>query len=198
VAALVNLDLVTSAPRGEPFITLVRHGETDWNNTRTIQGQTNEVPLNSAGREQVRVVARSLREMGFDQIVSSDLQRAMESALIIGEALALVPTSDSLLRERCFGEYEGRQYDESTNDITGIKGDAYVNLDARPPGGESFREVIERARCFIKRADEEWPGQRVLAVTHGGMIQALRAVSSHQPLEGTPWYRVGNCSVWTL
>ncbi|MGP8009730.1 MAG: histidine phosphatase family protein, partial [Acidimicrobiales bacterium] len=124
--------------------------------------------------------------------------RAMESALIIGEALALAPKSDSLLRERSFGELEGHQYDEHTNDVMGIDGNAYVDLDARPLGGESFRDVIERARRFLERADEEWPGQRVLLVTHGGMIQALRAVASREPLEGTPWYRVGNCSVWTL
>ncbi len=178
-------------------ITVVRHGETEWNERRIIQGHTNS-SLNETGREQARTLAESLREQNFDQIVTSDLDRAKETALIIGEVLGLTPETDSLLRERSFGVYEGRPTDDLSSDLTGIEESVYVDPDARPPGGESFRDVVARAQRFLRRADDEWSQTRLLVVSHGGMVQALRAARSPRPLEGTVWFRVGNCTTWTL
>jgi len=175
----------------------VRHGETEWNERRIIQGHTNS-SLNATGREQARALAESLRELGFDQIVASDLDRAEETAVIVGQALGLTPHTDPLLRERSFGEYEGRPTDDLSSDLTGVEESVYVNPDARPPGGESFRDVVARAQRFLQRVDDEWPTTRLLVVTHGGMVQALRAATSQRPLEGTLWFRVGNCTTWTI
>ena len=73
-----------------------------------------------------------------------------------------------------------------------------VNPEASAVDGESFREVVARAQLFVKRMIDERPGQRVLAVSHGGTIRALRASVTDESLEGFPWYAVGNCSVWPL
>jgi broad specificity phosphatase PhoE len=190
--------VVVSVTPSRPFpITVVRHGETEWNERRIIQGHTNS-SLNDTGREQARVLAESLRELGFDHIVTSDLDRAKETAVIIGQVLEIRPETDPLLRERSFGEYEGRPTDDLSSDLTGIKDNVYVNPDARPPGGESFRDVVMRAQRFLQRADDDWPSTRLLVVTHGGMVQALRAATSTRPLEGTLWFRVGNCTTWSL
>jgi glucosyl-3-phosphoglycerate phosphatase len=191
------VDVVTDAPPPTFPITVVRHGETEWNERRIIQGHTNS-SLNETGREQARTLAESLRELGFDQIVASDLDRAKETALIVGEVLGLTPETDPLLRERSFGEYEGRPTDDLSSDLTGIEESVYVDPDARPPGGESFRDVVARAQLFLDKASHEWPGARLLVVTHGGMVQALRAAASQRPLEGTLWFKVGNCTVWTI
>jgi probable phosphoglycerate mutase len=185
-----------SSTRSSP-ITIVRHGETEWNERRIIQGHTNS-SLNETGREQARALAASLRELGFDHIVASDLARTTETAAIVGEVLGLTPETDPLLRERSFGEYEGRPVDDLSSDLTGVVENIYVNPDARPPGGESFRDVVARAQRFLQRADDEWSGTRLLIVTHGGMVQALRAARSSRPLEGTLWFRVGNCTTWPL
>ncbi|MCU1364301.1 MAG: histidine phosphatase [Acidimicrobiaceae bacterium] len=176
---------------------MVRHGETEWNERRIIQGHTNS-SLTPTGREQARALGETLRELGFDHIVTSDLERAQETALIVGEVLGLRAETDPLLRERGYGEYEGRPSEELSSNITGVKEGVMVNPDARPLGGESFRDVVARARRFLQRADEEWPETRLLVVTHGGMVQALRAATSARPLEGTLWFRVGNCTSWTL
>lgn len=194
---ICNVDVVSVTPWRTFPITVVRHGETEWNERRIIQGHTNS-SLNETGREQARVLAESLWELGFDHIVTSDLDRAKETALIIGEVLGLSPETDPLLRERSFGEYEGRPTDDLSSDLTGIEDGAYVNPDARPPGGESFRDVVARAQHFLQRADDEWFAARLLVVTHGGMVQALRAATSARPLEGTLWFRVGNCTTWTI
>jgi 2,3-bisphosphoglycerate-dependent phosphoglycerate mutase len=188
---------VTSTQPRELRITAVRHGETTWNSERLIQGHTNS-SLNAEGREQALKLAESLRRLGFDYLVTSDLDRAKETATIIGEVLGLTPSSDPLLRERCFGELEGLSADVLTSELTGLEDGVYVNPDARPPGGESFRDVVRRAQEFIERADAQWPAGQLLVVTHGGMVQALRAAVSGQPLEETKWFRVGNCTVWTF
>jgi broad specificity phosphatase PhoE len=189
---------VTSTPRGNASLTLVRHGETDWNKLRLVQGQTNVARLNDEGRAQAGVAAKSLRELGFDLMVSSDLDRAAETASIIGSELGLVPELEPLLRERCFGTYESGPLAALTSDVSGIDRDVIVNPDAHPPLGESFRAVVERAERFVNLANESWPGARVLAVTHGGMVHALRAYVERAELTGLEWYRVGNCSVWSL
>ena len=176
----------------------MRHGETDWNRLRLVQGHTNVARLNDEGRAQAREVAKTLRELGFDQLVTSDLDRTTETAGLIGEAIGLTPTLDALLRERCFGTFEGGPLSNLTSDVTGIADDVLVDPLAHPPRGESFRDVVERARRFVEFANETWPGRRVLAVTHGGMVHAMRAYVEQVELEGLAWYRVGNCSVWAL
>lgn len=185
-------------PPLRPSITLVRHGESTWNELSLIQGQDNTAQLTARGRDQARQAVRVLVGEGFDYLVASDLDRARETAEIIGSALGLEPATDGLLRERCFGEYEGRSISDITTELTGIDHHVLVNPDARPPGGESFRDVVTRAGFFLKRIRDEASGQRVLVVTHGGTIRALRASARDESLVGISWYRVDNCSVWQL
>ncbi len=186
------------ALNGGPFITLVRHGESTWNELGLIQGHDDTAELTPQGRNQARYAAESLRGLGFHGLVASDLARARETAEIIGAVLGLTVTTDPLLRERGFGVVEGHPLSELTPSITGIEHRVMVNPDARAERGESFREVVARAQLFVKRLLDERPGERMLVVTHGGTIRALRASTNAQTLEGSPWYTVGNCSVWPV
>jgi probable phosphoglycerate mutase len=190
-----NVDDVTSTPPRALPVTAVRHGETDWNIQRLIQGHTN-TSLNAVGVAQAQALADSLQGLGFDYLVASDLDRAMETAAVIGETLGLVVVPDPLLRERCFGVLEGQSATVLTSDVTGIVDGVYVNPDARPEGGESFRDVVRRAQQFLDRAATEWSTTRLLIVTHGGMIHALTAATSPPPLESFRWFPVANCTVW--
>lgn len=189
---------VTSPPPSATSLILVRHGESEWNAERRIQGHDDTSRLTSLGRAQARDVATALGGLGFDRLVASDLRRAYETATIIASTLQLELERDALLRERSFGAFEGHPGDELTREMTGHAAGLVFDGDARPPGGESLRDVVARASGFLDRAREEWPGERVLVVTHGGMINALRLFNSGEPLEGQPWYRVGNCEVWNL
>lgn len=193
-----NLVTVTSASRRALRLTLVRHGESDWNVSRLVQGQDDRAQLTEEGRAQSRLLIESFRAREFDHVVSSDLSRALETASIIGDVLTLTTVSDPLLRERCFGAFEGGPLTNLTSDVTGITNAVVLDPDARPTGGESFRDVVRRAELFIERVTDEWPTRQLLVVTHGGTIRALRAYCSRAALEGLTWDPVGNCSVWTV
>lgn len=192
------LDTVTSFQRNDFPMMLVRHGETDWNASRLVQGHHDAARLTARGREQAKLVADSMRELGFGHLFTSDLDRATETASIIGAAIGLTPEIDPLLRERSFGSFEGGSIERLTSDVTGIANDVLVDPDARPPRGESFRDVVVRAGLFIERESRKLSSQRTLVVTHGGTIRALLAYGTGAPLEGLTLYPVGNCSVWTL
>ena len=193
-----NLVSVTSAPRQTLSLTLVRHGESEWNVSRLVQGQDDQARLTKSGRAQAQLLAEELRSHEFHHVVSSDLARAQETAAIIADALTLTSSTDPLLRERCFGTLEGGPWADLTSDLTGIANGVVINPDARPVGGESFRDVVRRAELFVERARAKGSDHPLLVVTHGGMIRAIRAFCSRAPLERLTWDSVGNASVWTV
>ncbi len=189
---------MTPSQRRARSLTLVRHGESDWNASRLVQGQNDRAQLTGEGRAHSSLLVTSLLEHKFDRVVSSDLARAKETAAIISEGLSLTFSTDPLLRERCFGAFEGGPLANLTSDVTGIADGLVVNPDARPAGGESFRDVVRRAELFVERSNLEWPDLSLLVVTHGGMIRALRAYCAREPLNGLRWDPVGNASVWAI
>ena len=150
---------------------LVRHGQTDWNAQRRLQGST-DIPLNDVGRGQARDAVGVLAGYEWDAIVSSPLSRAAETADTIAAGLGLgdvrrVPE----LTERSFGPAEGLQ--------------AGPELDAlRIPGGfrgaESEDEAASRGLAALEALAEEFHGSRVLVVAHGTLIRVSlsRAIGS--------------------
>ncbi|MDQ1513922.1 MAG: putative phosphatase [Microbacteriaceae bacterium] len=143
-------------------LVLVRHGETEWNRTNRVQGLT-DIPLNETGRDQARRAGRRLAADRFDAVVSSPLSRAAETARIIGQEIGRpeVELVDALV-ERNYGEAEG---------LTGPEIDARFGgvVEAR----ETREEVLARAKPALLALAERHPGQRVLVVTHGGVIGTL-------------------------
>src|SRR6185369_6866034 len=87
-------------------ILLARHGETDWNVERRVQGHS-DTPLNDRGRQQACALAEELAGESIDAVYSSDLLRAHETARIVAEQRGLGVTSIRDLRERHFGTWEG-------------------------------------------------------------------------------------------
>jgi len=147
---------------------LVRHGETDWNRQHRIQGLT-DIPLNDTGREQARRAGRLLASRDWHAVVSSPLQRALETATIIADELGLpAPTTDDQLVERNYGEAEGLDFDELNRRFP---------EDAPVPGRERRSAVRKRAMAALLRIAAAHPDESVLVVAHGGLIRAvLRAV----------------------
>ena len=156
---------------------LVRHGETEWNAQERIQGQT-DIPLSDAGREQAARTAERLAGCRFGAVYTSDLTRAHETARIIVARLS-EPRPEVLLRpslrEVAYGELEGAPWQEvraSTGELHGVEG-AYHDLDLKPEGGESFRELLERLGEFSRELEAGHPGEDALVVSHGGALRAL-------------------------
>ncbi|WP_347108880.1 histidine phosphatase family protein [Paenarthrobacter sp. S56] len=141
---------------------LVRHGQTDWNAERRLQGVT-DIPLNETGRAQARDAVGALSAYEWDTIVSSPLGRAAETADIIAEGLGLtVARRVPELIERSFGPAEGLQ--------------AGPELEAlRIPGGfkgaESDEDAAARGLAALEELAQEFAGKRVLVVSHGTLIR---------------------------
>ena len=165
-------------------ILLVRHGETDWNVHRRVQGHS-DTPLNDTGRAQSRALAESLAGETFDAVYSSDLLRAHETARIVAAAKGLAVTAIPDLREKHFGTWEGftdeeivARFPEASH---GHWGDE-----------ETSEEMATRIREALVRIAEAHPGGRVLVVTHGGPVRSLLARC------GVASGPIGNCSVHEL
>ncbi|SEC26334.1 probable phosphoglycerate mutase [Paramicrobacterium humi] len=145
-------------------ITFVRHGQTDWNLDRRIQGLT-DIPLNDVGRAQALRSAGRLAAWRWDAIVSSPLVRALETAQIIATRLGLDdPRPVQGLEERAHGEMEGMTFEERQAAFPGA---------APVPGLESRDDVIARVLAALRGLPDGDDGRRVLAVTHGGVIGSL-------------------------
>lgn len=143
---------------------LVRHGETDWNLARRIQGRT-DIPLNDTGRGQAAATGALLARRSWDAVVTSPLSRALETGQIIAAELGMPePTTDVALVERNYGEAEGMDY--LTLSETFPEG-------AEVPGRESHDEVAARALPALLQIARAHPGQAVVVVAHGGVIRSV-------------------------
>ena len=155
---------------------LVRHGETDWNLSRRIQGST-DIPLNDTGREQARATGRLLARRRWDRIVSSPLGRALETARLIGAEVGIdeVETLPEIV-ERSYGEAEGLNAQQLAERFPSD----HSGLDARDvPGREDREAVAARAISALIAYAEAHPGENVIVTTHGGLIRAvLNAVAA--------------------
>lgn len=143
---------------------LVRHGETDWNRQRRIQGLT-DIALNDSGREQARATARRLATRRWDGVFTSPLSRARETAEIIAAELGMPqPTALDALVERNYGEAEGLDFAEV---------DRLWPERAAVPGQETREEVTERVLPALQELAGAHPGESLLVVSHGGAIRAV-------------------------
>lgn len=154
----------------QTYIALVRHGATDWNYDARAQGHV-DIPLNVEGRRQAEAVAARLATERWDAIYSSDLSRAYATAQAIASRTGLSVQVDERLRERCMGLAEGTTLLERK---LRWPGDAWKS----PPGFETDAELAQRGLAVLTEIAERHAGQRVLVVTHGGLIvTCLRSVS---------------------
>ncbi|EPR75639.1 putative broad substrate specificity phosphatase [Leifsonia rubra CMS 76R] len=155
------------------FIYLVRHGETDWNRERRVQGST-DIPLNETGREQAANTDRLLARRHWDGIFTSPLSRARQTAEIIAAEVGLsAPIAVPALVERNYGEAEGR---------TGTELDALYPGNINVPGRESRDSVVTRVVPALVELAEAHHGEFIIVVVHGGVIASvLAAVSPERP-----------------
>lgn len=176
------------------FLYLARHGETDWNVAGRWQGHT-DVPLNETGRAQARALVPLLRVVGVGAAVSSDLSRARETAGIAAAGLGVaVAYSDTALRERSFGLFEGLTREECAERHPEAWR-AWLEERRAPSGAESQEQVAARVVAAVERVARQVANEvlSALVVTHGGALRALVAAVTGQmpPL-------VKNGDVWRV
>lgn len=145
-------------------IVLVRHGQTDWNLNRRIQGST-DIPLNDTGRADALAAAEALRGEHFDGIIASPLSRALDTARIIATELELgEPGLLDTIVERHYGDAEG---------LTGEELFKRFPDRNQVPGRETWEKVTARVVPALAELAEANPDKSLIVVTHGGVIGAL-------------------------
>jgi broad specificity phosphatase PhoE len=157
----------------ETEFVLIRHAESTWNAAGRWQGHA-DPPLSEQGRRQASELGDALTSQGIERLIASDLARAAETAAIVGETLGLAPRPDPRLRELNVGAWTGLTREE----IERLAPDQLArfergDLDLRPGGGETRREIRLRVRRAAASIAASHPGQRVALVTHLGAVRAL-------------------------
>lgn len=170
---------------------LLRHGETIQNRDGILQGQQ-PGNLSKKGRGQARLIAHYLRSFTFDHIYCSDLQRTRDTLEPITAYHTTEVTYTSAIRERSFGTFEGAVAQDYLSHVTSNQ---HCRLSFRPDDGESYLDLQERLRPFLKMLSETHLGENILLCTHGGTIRAALSLLLDRPLEEMLQNRIDNTSL---
>jgi len=154
-------------------IYLVRHGETAFNDSMRIQGQSN-IPLNEKGLKQAQEVGLFFKNLNVQAVYSSPLKRAYRTAEEIARWHHLPITTLEDLKEICFGQWEGHTCPE----IDEIKPHSWEDFFEHPaynpiPGGETLPQVQTRVRKALTAALNNYPSGDIVLAAHGGVIKVL-------------------------
>lgn len=176
-------------------IIAIRHGETTWNVDTRIQGQLN-IPLNDTGRRQAGRMALALSDEPITAIYASDLARAWETAHYLGRALSVDVTPEHGLRERGFGEFEGKTYAE----IEALLPEQSLRWRKRdpqfaPPGGESLLALRSRVVAATERLAARHPGELIALVSHGGVMDVLYRAATRLDIQAPRTWALGNAAI---
>ncbi len=176
-------------------ICFIRHGETDWNVEKRIQGQI-DIPLNQTGRAQALAMAFNAAHHNFSAVYSSDLSRARETAQAVAEGRALEVITLPQLRERHYGIFQDVKKDEAGT----LYPEAYAFYEARDFHYDF--ETGESMQCFAERVSEavDWlirhhSGQTIAAVCHAGVLDILYRRATGRPLHTPRDFFIPNCAL---
>ncbi len=194
----------TRAHAGRPNTTsglvvwLVRHAESVWNQAGLVQGQADAPGLTPSGAAHARALAEFLAGTGAAAVVSSDLRRAVETARPIAARLGATLVTDRRLRERNLGRLEGGPASLLGPELSGDTATGQVDPDVRPAGGETLRELSARVEDWLEAVRWSPPAPSFVAVTHDGVLRALRALLSGRPPEAMAAPSIPNGVVWRV
>ena len=174
---------------------LIRHGETDYNNSLRFQGQT-DIPLNQKGIEQAEKAADFFRDIPLQAIYTSTLIRAKTTAEIIAAAKGMELQETDALQEMSFGIWENM----NSKDIQKKYAKQWKDFFASPanttiPQGESMLDVQKRAYPVVQEILDQYPEGDVAFVAHGGIIRVLMCTMLGLDLNRAWHLHVGNASI---
>ena len=176
-------------------ITIIRHGETIWNAQQRIQGHRNS-KLSENGIRQAGLVAKALVKREFDVLISSDLERAAETAGIINKLLQLPLEYNKNMRERSFGIVEGMTLAEMKEKFPR----EYRSYKEREPGfkfsgGESIEQLFNRVTSEIEAIARKFENKKVLIVSHGLVLETMMYKTFNIKLNSPRVFSINNSSI---
>ncbi len=176
---------------------LIRHGETDWNVERRLQGHT-DIELNGRGLAQAAQMARALKaiHLEFDVLYSSDLERAARTAAAVEKLFGVSAITHKALRERHLGVLQGLTVDEAPQ----LKPELWASHLSRDlaqefDGGESILQFAKRIENVLEEIRQQHIGKTILLVSHGGALEMMYRLASKQALESERVVTVANASL---
>jgi len=182
----------------ETEIILIRHGETEWNSQQRMQGHSNS-DLSEVGRGQIQALGELMKNVSFDHIYSSDSLRARQTAEAITQYSGHTLQFDQRIREKNLGVFEGLTSTEAKERHPEIyrlfktAGANYV-IDE----GESTQQLLERALEFIEEIRLRHPQERVVMVTHGGVVRVLMKHALGLPIDAPTRFIIKNTGIFGL
>ncbi|WP_212926354.1 histidine phosphatase family protein [Oceanobacillus sp. J11TS1] len=153
-------------------ICMIRHGETNWNKEKRIQGKT-DIPLNETGKSQARACCEAAKNFEPTVFITSPLARAKTTAEIINQHVGLPLHEMKLFVERSYGDAEGMTIEDRNR---------YFPDRDNIPNVETLDALKARGMKGLEEVCEKYPGERVLIVSHGALINALLSVISNGEL----------------
>lgn len=154
-------------------IFLIRHGETEWNKTGRLQGNS-DTHLSPEGIRQAQLLAAHVPFHHINAVYASDLQRAVDTAKILAAKFNLPVTTTPGLRETNFGDWEGRIISELLEESPDAFGNFFIKPDkVKPPDGETFLECQARVMNALDEIVADHDGQRIIVVCHGAAIRLI-------------------------
>jgi broad specificity phosphatase PhoE len=181
---------------------LIRHGESTWNALGLAQGHADQAELTGNGQRQAAEVAARLAGVPASAIYASDLRRAQQTAAPVAVALGLPVTLDTRLRERSLGVLEGTPAAGNGPSATGLDlmAGRITDPDRRPQGGESVRDLYQRAASFADEVlvSDAPPAGDIVVVAHGGTLRVLRSYLTGITVGEMDWAALPNATVFTV
>ena len=182
----------------ETEIILIRHGETEWNSQKRMQGHSNS-DLSEVGMGQIQALGELMKNVSFDHIYSSDSLRARQTAEAITQYSGHTLQFDQRIREKNLGVFEGLTSTEAKERHPEIyrlfktAGANYV-IDE----GESTQQLLERALEFIEEIRLRHPQERVVMVTHGGVVRVLMKHALGLSIDAPTRFIIKNTGIFGL
>jgi probable phosphoglycerate mutase len=176
-------------------ILAIRHGETAWNRDTRIQGHL-DIPLNESGLAQASRLTEALQSEALDAVYCSDLARARQTAQGLAAGAGLPLHEETGLRERSFGGFEGLTWQEIAlrwpeQSLRWRQRDAEFGAE----GGETLAAFYARCIATIERIAAAHPGQTVVIVAHGGVMDCLYRAATRLALDAPRSWTLGNAAI---
>ena len=176
-------------------ILAIRHGETMWNVDTRIQGHL-DIGLNDTGRWQAELLGLALSGEPIAAIYASDLSRAHDTALAVSRSTGVPVRAEPGLRERCFGEFEGRTFAEIELELP-EQAKRWRQRDPAftPAGGESLLVLQARVLTTAARLAARHPGEQIALFGHGGVMDILYRAATRLDLQAARTWALGNTAI---
>ena len=176
-------------------ILAIRHGETLWNVDSRIQGHL-DIGLNATGRWQAERLGMALKDEPIAAIYASDLSRAHDTALAVSRHTGVPVQPEPGLRERSFGEFEGRTFAEIEIECP-EQARRWRQRDPTftPAGGESLLMLEARVLSVAARLALQHPGEQIALFAHGGVMDILYRAATRLDLQAARTWALGNTAV---